>query len=174
VIRTSADPVSIAPAVRREFENLDAQLAPSKILSMDRVIADSTLRQKFTALLLAVFAAVALLLAAVGIYGLMSYSVEQRTQEIGIRMALGANQEKTLKLILGQGMRLSMIGMVLGLAAAYALTRLLSGLLFGIKATDPITFVLVALILTAITAAAAVVPARRAVRIDPIMALRHE
>jgi predicted permease len=174
VIRTGADPQSIAPAVVHEFETLDAQLAPSQVRTMEQVIADSNTRQNFNTLLLTVFASLALLLAAVGIYGLMSYAVEQRTQEIGIRMALGANQGKIMSLVLGQGMRLAIIGTIAGLAAAYGLTRLLSKLLFGVKATDPLAFSIVAVILMAVTLLAALVPAMKATRVDPIIALRQE
>ncbi len=174
VVRTQADPLSAATSVRREFESLDAQLAPSKFLTMDKVIADSTTRENFNVLLMSVFALVALSLAAVGIYGLMSYAVEQRTQEIGIRMALGANQGKILRMILGQSMRLAAIGAVVGLAAAYGLTRLIGGLLFGLKSADPLTYCVVVVILSAVALFAAFVPARRATRVDPMLALRQE
>lgn len=174
VIRTQANPLSSAASVRHEFENLDAQLAPSKILTMDKVIAESTTRENFNVLLLTVFALVALSLAAVGIYGLMSYTVEQRTQEIGIRMALGADQGKIMRLVLGQSMRLAAIGTVVGLAAAFGLTRLLAGLLFGVKSTDPLTYSIVVMILSAVALLAAFVPARRATHVDPILALRQE
>ncbi len=174
VIRTKTDPLAAAPPVRRELETLDAQLTPSKVRTMETVIADSTTRENFNMLLLTVFAAVALLLAAVGIYGLMSYAVEQRTQEIGIRMALGAGPGTVMKMILGQGMRLVLAGVVVGLAAAFGLTRLLAGLLFGVKAGDPLTFAAVAIILTVVAVFAAFVPAQRAMRVDPIIALRGE
>jgi putative ABC transport system permease protein len=174
VIRTKSDPLSAASSIRHEFEVLDGQLTPSKILTMETVIKDSTTRENFNMLMLTVFAAVALLLAAVGIYGLMSYAVEQRTQEIGIRMALGAGRGAMMKMILGQGMRLVVAGVVIGLAAAFGLTRLLAGLLFGVKAGDPLTFAAVAIILTAVALLAAFVPAQRATRIDPILALRQE
>src|SRR6204780_4392133 len=134
---------------------MDGQLTPSKILTMEAVIKDSTTRENFNMLMLSVFAAVALLLAAVGIYGLMSYSVEQRTQEIGIRMALGAGRGDMMKMILGQGMRLVLVGVAIGLAAAFGLMRLLGSLLFGVKATDPLTFVLVATTLSAVALLAA-------------------
>lgn len=174
VIRTKTDPLLAAPSVRRELEGLDAQLTPSKIRTMETVIADSTTRENFNMLLLTVFAAVALLLAAVGIYGLMSYAVEQRTQEIGIRVALGAGPGTVMKMILGQGMRLVLAGVVVGLAAAFGLTRLLAGLLFGVKAGDPLTFAAVAIMLTVVALFAAFVPAQRAMRVDPIIALRGE
>jgi putative ABC transport system permease protein len=174
VIRANGDPLSLAPAVRREFDSIDAQLAPAKVLTMERVLADSTIRENFNALLLSVFAAVALVLAAIGIYGLMSYAVQQRTQEIGIRMALGAGRGQMMGLIMGQGMRLALIGIVIGLAAAYGLTRFLAGLLFNVKATDPLTFAAVAAILSAVALAAAFIPAQRATRIDPVVALRQE
>jgi ABC-type antimicrobial peptide transport system permease subunit len=174
IIRTKTDPLSAASTIRHEFETMDEQLTPSKILTLEAVIKDSTSRENFNMLMLTVFAAVALLLAAVGIYGLMSYAVEQRTQEIGIRMALGAGRGAMMKMILGQGMRLVGVGVVIGLAAAFGLMRLLAGLLFGVKAGDPLTFVAVAIILTAVALLAAFVPAHRATRIDPILALRQE
>ncbi|HEX5434479.1 MAG TPA: ABC transporter permease [Candidatus Angelobacter sp.] len=174
VIRTSADPFSVAAAATHEFESLDPQLAPSHVLTMNQVIAESNTRQNFNTLLLTVFACIALLLAAVGIYGLMAYSVEQRTQEIGIRMALGANQSKIMRLIMGQGLRLAIIGTIAGLAAAYGLTRLLANFLFGVKAGDPLAFSAVAATLITVTLLAALVPTRRAMRVDPIVALRQE
>jgi ABC-type antimicrobial peptide transport system permease subunit len=141
---------------------------------METLIADSTTRENFNMLLLTVFAAVALMLAAVGIYGLMSYAVEQRTQEIGIRMALGAGRGEMMKMILGQGMLLVSVGVVIGLAAAFGLMRFLGSLLFGVKATDPLTYATVTITLTAIALLAAFVPAQRATRVDPILALRQE
>ena len=173
-IRTKTDPLSLATSVRREFESLDARLGPSKLRTMETVISDSTTRENFNMLLLTVFASVALLLAAVGIYGLMAYAVEQRTQEIGIRMALGAGRGEMMKMILGQGMRLAGIGIAIGLAAAFGLVRFLAQFLFGVKSTDPSTYVIVAVILGAVTMIAAFIPARRATNVDPIMALRQE
>jgi putative ABC transport system permease protein len=174
VIRTSGDPLSVGSAVRHEFESLDPQLAPSHVANMDQIIAGANARQNFNTLLLTVFASIALLLAAVGIYGLMSYGVEQRMQEIGIRMALGAAHRKIMRLVLGQGMRLAIVGTVLGLAGAYGLTRLLANFLFGVKPSDPLAFSIVAATLIVVTLVAAFVPARRAMRLDPVVALRQE
>jgi predicted permease len=174
VIRTSGDPLSMASAIRHVFESLDLQLAPSHVVNMDQLIAEANARQNFNTLLLTVFASIALLLAAVGIYGLMSYAVEQRMQEIGIRMALGADQGKIMRLVLGQGMRLAMIGTALGLAGAYGLTRLLANFLFGVKPSDPLAFSIVAATLIVVTLLAAFVPTRRAMLVDPMVALRQE
>lgn len=173
-IRTSGDPGPLTSAVRREFLAVDGQLSVSKVRSMDQVTSESTARQNFNMLLLTIFAALALLLAAIGIYGLMSYSVEQRLQELGIRMALGAGGGDMLRLVVGQGMRLTIIGAVLGLAAAFGLTRILASLLFGVKTTDPLTYAAVALILSSVALLACSIPAIRASRIDPVIALRYE
>src|SRR6202047_1929255 len=174
VIRTSGDPLSMASAIRHEFESLDPQLSPSHVANMDQLISEGNARQNFNTLLLTVFASIALLLAAVGIYGLMSYAVEQRMQEIGMRMAMGADQGKIMRLVLGQGMRLAIVGTVLGLAGAFGLTRLLGKCLFGVKPSDPLAFSIVAATLIVVTLLAAFVPTRRAMRVDPIVALRQE
>jgi predicted permease len=173
-IRTANDPSALTAAIQREIMAVDGQLPVSRIRSMDQVVSESTARQNFNMLLLSIFAGLALLLAAIGIYGLMSFTVEQRTQEIGIRMALGAGRGDMLKLIVRQGMLLAGIGVVLGLGAAFGLTRLLAGLLFGVKTTDPVTYVAVALVLIAVALFACYVPARRATKIDPLIALRYE
>ena len=174
VVRTSGDPLSLASAIGHEFESLDPQLSPSHVVNMDQLIAEGNARQNFNTLLLTVFASIALLLAAVGIYGLMSYAVEQRMQEIGIRMAMGADAGKIMRLVLGQGMRLAIVGTVLGLAGAYGLTRLLANFLFGVKPSDPLAFSIVAATLIVVTLVAAFVPTRRAMRVDPVVALRQE
>ncbi len=174
IIQTAADPASLSAAIQHEIQSVDSQLAPSKIRTMDQVISESTARQNFNMLLLTIFAGLALLLAAIGIYGLMSYTVEQRTQELGIRMALGAGRGDMLKLVVRQGMLLAGIGVAIGLAASFGLNRLLANLLFGVKATDPITYAAVTVILISVALLATYVPARRATKIDPLVALRYE
>jgi putative ABC transport system permease protein len=174
VVRTATDPAPLSASIRRELIAVDAQLPVAKIRTMEQVISESTARQNFNMLLLTIFASLALLLAAIGIYGLMSYSVEQRLQELGIRMALGAGGGEMLKLVVGQGMKLTGIGAVVGLAAAFGLARLLASLLFGVKATDPLTYAAVTLILCAVALLACLIPALRASKIDPIVALRYE
>jgi putative ABC transport system permease protein len=172
VIRTSGDPLSVAPAVGHELESLDAQLAPSRILTMDQVIAESNTRNNFNTLLLAVFAAIALLLAAVGIYGLMSYAVEQRTQEIGIRMALGAQRNQIVRGILKQGLLILTVGISLGGLAAAGIGHVAGSFLVGVSGLDPVTYICVSLLLAAIALAATLIPALRATRVDPMIALR--
>ena len=173
-IRTAADPMSLRVGVERELHLVDGLMPVSRVRTMEQVISEAVSRQNFNMVLLSIFAGVALMLAGIGIYGVMSYSVQQRTQEIGIRMALGASRGKMLKLVLAQGMKLAGIGVVLGLALAYAATRLLASLLFGVKASDPATFAAVAGILTAAALIAAYIPARRATTVDPAIALRYE
>jgi putative ABC transport system permease protein len=174
VIQTASDPSSLSAAIQHEIQSVDSQLAASKIRTMEQVISESTARQNFNMLLLTIFAGLALLLAAVGIYGLMSYTVEQRTQELGIRMALGASRGDMLKLVVRQGMLLAGIGLAVGLAASFGLNRLLANLLFGVKATDPITYAAVTAILVLVALLASYIPARKATQIDPMIALRYE
>jgi putative ABC transport system permease protein len=174
VIKTQMPPAGLSAAIQAEFVKIDPSLLPLRVQTMDQLLEKSTSRQQFDMLLLSVFAAVALLLAASGIYGLMAYNVEQRTQEIGIRMALGAGRSQVTRMVLGQGMTLAAIGVVIGLAGAWGLTRFLASFLFGVKASDPPTFTAVAAVLAAIALVASLVPARRAMRIDPVDALRHE
>jgi putative ABC transport system permease protein len=174
MVQTAGDPLALSAAIQHEIQSVDSQLAASKIRTMDQVISESTARQNFNMLLLTIFAGLALLLAAIGIYGLMSYTVEQRTQEIGIRMALGADRSDMLKLVVRQGMLLTGIGVAIGLAASFGLNRLLANLLFGVKATDPVTYVAVAVILVSVALLACYIPARRATKIDPLVALRYE
>jgi putative ABC transport system permease protein len=173
-IRTAGDPLALRAAAEREIRAVDAAMTPAHVRTMDQMIAESLSRQNFNALLLTIFAAIALLLAAIGIYGLMSYSVEQRMQEIGIRVALGASRADVLRLMVLQGMKLAGIGIVLGLGAAYGATRLLASLLFGVKSSDPSTYAAVALVVSIIAAIASTVPARRAAGIAASVALRHQ
>ena len=141
---------------------------------MTKLVAESVARRRFNTLLTGLFAMVALLLASVGIFGVMNYTVAQRTQEIGLRVALGAQTRDVLRLVLGQGMRLIVFGLAIGLAAAFALTRVLGGMLFGVTPTDPLTFVAVSSLLTTVGLLACYIPARRATKVDPLVALRYE
>jgi ABC-type antimicrobial peptide transport system permease subunit len=173
-IRAASDPMALRASVERELNAIDGTITASRIRTMEQAMSEALARQNFNMLLLTIFAAIALLLAAIGIYGLMSYSVEQRVQEIGIRVALGAARRDVLKLIVLQGMKLVWIGVALGLAAAYGLTRVLGSLLYGVKANDPATFAAVAVIVTLVAAAATFIPAQRASAIAPSDALRHQ
>ena len=174
LVRTSGDPLSAVSAIHTELQQLDREQPMASVATMEQLLADSLSRARFTMLLLGIFAAVALLLAAVGVYGLIAYSVTQRTQELGIRIALGAQRRDVLRLILRHGTRLTLLGLALGIAAALAITRLLASLLFGISATDPLTFAGVAALLAFVALLACFIPARRATRVDPIVALRYE
>jgi putative ABC transport system permease protein len=172
VVRTSADPAAVAPSVRSAVWEVDGNVAVSDLQTMDDVVAHSTASPRFYLLLLGSFAAAALALAAVGIYGVMSYSVARRRGEIGIRMALGAKPGDVLRLVMGEAISVAAAGALVGLVAALALSRLMSGLLYGVAATDPITFAGVCAVLTVVALAATYIPARRAVRVDPLAALR--
>jgi len=149
-------------------------LPVADVRSMDEILEQSTARQNFLMLLLSIFACAALLLAAIGIYGLIAYSVQQRTQEIGIRLALGAESNDVRNMVVLQGMRLALAGVAIGLAAAFGVTRLIASFLFGTKTTDPAVFLTVAVLLSAVALVAVWLPARRASRIDPVKALRYE
>jgi ABC-type antimicrobial peptide transport system permease subunit len=175
LIRTRAGvvPMSVSHAVQQALLAAD-QLPAAKIRTMEQASLDSTARQNFNLLALGLFAVIALLLAAVGIYGVMSCSVEQRTHEIGIRAALGANRRDTLNLVLVQAMRMTVAGLAAGIAASFGLTRLLRAQLFGVKPSDLLTLTAVPLILLVVALAAACIPALRASRVDPLVALRHE
>jgi predicted permease len=174
VIKTAAAPMNLRSAVESEFRAFDPGLVPAQPKTMEAVLAQSVARQNFNMLLLTIFAAIALLLASIGIYGLMSYTVEQRTQEIGIRMALGAAGGDMLKMVIRQGMTLVGIGVAAGLAIAYGVTRYLASMLFGVKSSDPWTFAAVALVLTMVALLATYIPARRAAATPPSEALRYQ
>jgi len=173
-VRTAGDPLSMVAAVRQAVAAVERELPVSDVMTMAHRIANSTSRTKFVAVLLALFAVLALVLAVTGMYGLIAYSVAQRTREIGIRMALGAQSSQVLRLTLRQGMRLVVIGGVIGVAAALALTRLMRSLLYEVSAADPLTFIAVVVLLALAALAACYLPARRAARIDPMVALRCE
>ena len=173
-IRTSSNPTSVAAAVRRAVWDVDHDQPVIQIRTMENVISESIWRQHISASMLGIFAAIALLLSAVGIYGVFSYSVTQRTHEIGIRTALGATRRDILHLVIGEGLLLTVIGVGAGIAAALSLTRLLASLLYGVRPNDPMTFVALSLLLTAVAVLASYLPARRATKVDPIEALRYE
>ena len=174
VVRASVDPLSLGRAVRDAFAGVDPLVPTGPMRSMEQVMSRSLALRNFMRLLLSVFAGLALLLASVGIYGVISYAVSQRTREIGLRMALGARPRDVLRLILGEGLKLVCAGVVVGIAAALALTKLLATLLYGVSGTDPLIFIGVTALLVAVSLAACFVPARRAMRVDPIVALRYE
>jgi putative ABC transport system permease protein len=173
-VRTSRDPSSLVSSVRAAIRDIDPSLPLSQVKTMDEVMAGARSRPRFLTTLLGLFSSTALLLAAVGLYGVISYSVTRRTNEFGIRMAMGAERGDVVKLVLGQALGLALIGVAAGAVGALALTRLISGLLFGVSSFDPMTFAAMALVLIAVTALACVVPARRATKVDPLVALRYE
>jgi putative ABC transport system permease protein len=174
LVRTRGDPHASIPAITEQLRIASAGFPVAHIRTMDEVMGRSTARESFNMILLAVFGAAALILAAIGIYGLMAYSVEQRTQELGIRMALGADRSAVRKLVVWNGMRLALIGVVIGIAAASGLTRLIASVLFGVKPWDPVAFLFAPLVLAAVALFAAWIPAIRAAKIDPVRALRME
>ena len=173
-VRSHGDPMALRAAIEHEIQAVDATMTVSHAEPMEKVLASTVARQNFNMLLLTIFAVIALLLAAIGIYGVMSYSVEQRTQEIGIRMALGSSRGDVLKLMLSQGLKLAGMGVAIGLALAYLLTRFLASLLFSVKAGDPWTLAAVAAILALVALIATYIPARRAAATDPGQALHYQ
>jgi putative ABC transport system permease protein len=174
LVRTSSDPGSLTAAIRRELFEMDSQIPMASVTTMDQLLSSSLSRSRFTMFLLGLFAAVALILTAVGVYGVIAYNVAQRTHEIGIRMALGARRTNVLALVLGQGTRLMLIGIGSGVVAALLLTRLMQSLLFGVSAADPLTFTLVSLLLAAVSLLASYFPARYAINVSPTVALRYD
>jgi len=174
VVRTANDPHGLIPVVTRVVGSMDRDLPVFSIKTMDEYLAASVAAPRFNSTLLGIFAAVALVLTIVGLYGVMSYSVAQRTNEIGIRMALGAQTRDVLRLIVAQGFKLVLAGLLIGLAGAFALSRLVASLLFGVGTRDPLTFATVAVLLGLVSILACYIPARRATKVDPLKALRYE
>jgi putative ABC transport system permease protein len=174
VLRSNSNLAPLVQAVRTEFAALDKDLPVTDIKPMQEIGSHALSSARFTFLLIGCFAGLALVLACVGIFGVMAYSVTQRTHEIGIRIALGAQQRDVLHMVLGQGARLLIAGVILGWIAAFSLTRVMVGLLYGVHASDPWTLAGVSALLAVVTIAACILPARRATKVDPIVALRHE
>jgi putative ABC transport system permease protein len=174
IVRSAAPTASLTAEIQKEFQAVDAQLPIAQVQSMDQIISKSIAQQNFNMVLLTIFGAIALLLAAIGIYGLMSYSVAQNTHDIGVRVALGADRRHILSLVVSRGMKLAGVGLLIGVGGAFAASRLLARLLFGVRPTDPLTYVLVVAALGTIAFLACYLPARRAMRVDPIVALRAE
>jgi putative ABC transport system permease protein len=174
LVRTDLEPLSLAAPVRSQISALDKDQAVFNVRTMEQMLSQSVAARRFSMILLAVFGALALILAAVGIYGVISYSVAQRTREVGIRMALGAQTLDVLKLVVRDGLRLVLIGVVVGMGGALMLTRLMTTLLFGVTPTDLFTYATVALVLFGVALLACYIPARRATKVDPLVALRYE
>ena len=174
LLRTKVDPVSLTDDVRNALRSVDPDLPLAKISTLSAIVEDSMTLPRFAMLVLGSFAGLALLLASVGMYGVISYFVGQRTREIGVRVALGAQRRDVFEMVLGQGARLAAIGIALGLLAALAATRMMVSFLYGVQPIDPLTFVTLSFLLLSIALLACYVPARRAMRVDPMVALRHE
>jgi putative ABC transport system permease protein len=174
VVHSTAEPTALTNSIRREVLTVDPNQPIYDVQTMETVIGKSVSNQRLNMLLMGIFAALAMTLALVGIYSVMSYMVTQHTREIGIRIALGAQTVDILKLVLGQGLLLTFIGVGLGLLGAFGLTRLMASLLYEVKSTDPVTFLAVSVLLVAVALLACYLPARRASRVDPMVALRYE
>jgi predicted permease len=174
VVRTAGEPIGFVSAVRGAIQRLDNDLPIYRVKTMEQLIADSVAQRRFSMFLLGLFSALAMLLAAVGLYGVLSYSVTERTHEIGVRMAMGARKGDVLRLVVGQGMMQTLTGILIGLAAAPVLTRLMASLLYGVSTTDPATFVVIPLLFVCAALLACYLPARRATKVDPIVTLRYQ
>ena len=174
IAHTAAGAEQLADAMRAAVQEVDPEQPVYRVSTMEQFFSAAVAVPRATMFLMGALAVAALILAAVGIYGVIAYAVTQQTREIGIRMALGATQPDVLRLVVGQGITLALIGEVIGLAGAFALTRLMTSLLFGVSATDPATFTVIALLLTGVALLACYIPARRATKVDPLVALRYE
>jgi predicted permease len=174
VLRTEGDPTAVMGPVRRAVEEIDSREVVYNVQTMNEVVSNSFAARRLSMTLLGVFAALALVLACVGIYGVISYLVGKRTHEIGVRVALGAQRNDVLQMVIGQGAKMTLIGVAIGIGAALGLTRLMANQLFGVSAHDPLTFAGVAMLLILVAVAACYIPARRAMNVDPVVALRHE
>ncbi len=174
MLRTGSDPLSLVAPARRAVQAVDPNLPVFDVATMEQLVYQSASGPRFNTALLGIFAALALILATVGVYGVMSYTVLQRTHEIGVRMALGAESGHIIRQVVRQGMLLAAGGIAAGIAGAWVLTRFLSSLLFGVRPTDPITFVMVPLVVVVVALVACFLPARRAAKVDPMVALRYE
>jgi len=174
VVRAREGTPAVFDLIRRTSNQINSKQTVYAAQSMEEIISSSLAARRFSMVLLGTFAGLALLLASVGIYGVVSYLIGRRTQEIGIRVALGAQPSDVLRLVLGEGAKMALLGVAVGAATAFGLTRLMANMLYGVSATDPLTFVCVAMVLTLVALAACYIPARRAMRVDPVVALRHE
>jgi putative ABC transport system permease protein len=174
VLRTTGDPLALGNSAREAIWSIDRDLPIPRIQTMEQNLSTRVAQRRLNMLLLGLFASVALVLSAVGIYGVMNYTVTQRTNEIGIRVALGAQIRDVLRLVVGEGMILALAGVVIGLVMTFAMTRLMASLLFGVSASDPLTFAAIAALLFGVALLACWIPARRATEVDPMVALRYE